>query len=208
MSYIHLLGEHMWEMTIFGESWFRPVLEPFVVPNWPILRAPSDLRGAKIVQHKLKMDSMHLFVHHPLSKNLFLKNTSFDPFLTQFWSQNNPFSKHLVTLEGPNGVKKGSLLRHHIFKAFCDYGEPNWFSMGSKRAHFTCLGTPNGLVSFLETHISDAFLTLCLFRKKPIFKAFSDLGGAKMPCTRLKKRSFNLFRHPKWPKTIFWKTHF
>ena len=29
--------------------------------------------------------------------------------------------------------------------------------MGSKCAHFTCLGTPNGLGSFLEKHIFDPF---------------------------------------------------
>ena len=40
------------------------------------------------------------------------------PFLTEFWSQNSPFSRHFVTLEGPK-----------------------WLAMGSKRAHFTCLGT-------------------------------------------------------------------
>ena len=44
-----------------------------------------------------------------------------------FWSQNSRFSVHFVTLEWPK-----------------------WLAMGSKWAHFTCLGTPNGLGSFLE----------------------------------------------------------
>ena len=30
---------------------------------------------------------------------------------------------------------------------------PKWLAMGSKWAHFTCLGTPNGLGSFLEKDI-------------------------------------------------------
>ena len=37
--------------------------EPFVVPKWPIFKALLALRGAKIAQHGLKMDSFHLFVH-------------------------------------------------------------------------------------------------------------------------------------------------
>ena len=35
----------------------------WVVPNWPIFKALSALRGAKIAQHGLKMGSFHLFVH-------------------------------------------------------------------------------------------------------------------------------------------------
>ena len=42
---------------------FDPFFEPFVVPNWPIFKALSALRGAKIAQHGLKMGSFHLFVH-------------------------------------------------------------------------------------------------------------------------------------------------
>ena len=62
----------------------------------------------------------------------FLAKDLFDPLLTHFWSQNNPFSRNFVTLEGPK-----------------------WLVVGSKRAHFTCLGTPNGLKSFLEKPIFD-----------------------------------------------------
>ena len=54
--------------------------------------------------------------------------------------------------------------------------------MGSKRAHFTCLCTPNGLGSFLEKHFFDPFLTHFLVAKQPIFKAFCDFEGAKMGC--------------------------
>ena len=62
MSCIHQSGHHNPRMTVFGEPLCRPIFEPFVVPNWPILKAPSNWRGAKNVQHKLKMDSLHLFV--------------------------------------------------------------------------------------------------------------------------------------------------
>ena len=60
----------------------------------------------------------------------FLEKHIFDPFLTGFWLQNNAFSRHSVTLEGPK-----------------------WRAMGSKGAHFTCWCTPNGLESFFgKTH--------------------------------------------------------
>ena len=81
----------------------------------------------------LKMGSFHLFVHPKRCRIIFGKTNFSDPFLTHFWSQNNPFSRHFVTLEGPK-----------------------WLAMGSKWAHFTCLCTPNGVGSFLEKQI---FLT-------------------------------------------------
>ena len=67
----------------------------------------------------------------------YLWGKNYDPLLIDFWSQNDPFSRHFVTLEGPK-----------------------WLAMGSKWAHFNCLGTPNGLVSFLEKPIFDPFLTI------------------------------------------------
>ena len=61
----------------------------------------------------LKMGSFQLFVHPKWSRIIFGK-THFDPLLTDFWSQNNPFSRHFVTLEWPK-----------------------WLAMRSKWAHFT-----------------------------------------------------------------------
>ena len=66
----------------------------------------------------------------PSGLGSFLENHIFDPFVTQFWSQNNPFLRHFVTLEWPNLL-----------------------NMGSKWAHYTCLATQNGLGSFFrKTH--------------------------------------------------------
>ena len=79
---------------------------------------------------------------------------------------------------------------------------------GPKWAHFTCLGTPNGLGSFLEMHIFDPFLTHFWSQNKSFFEAFCDFGGAKMACNGLKRRSFHLFVHPRWSRIIFGKTHF
>ena len=85
---------------------------------------------------------------------------------------------------------------------------PKWLAMGSKRAHFICLGTPKGLGSFLEKRTFDPFLTHFFVPKQPILKAFCDFGGAKMACNGLKRGSFHLFRHPKCSRIIFGKPHF
>ena len=80
MSCIHPFGHHNWTRIIFGKPWFWPAFEPFVVPNWPIFKALSALRGAKIAQHGLKMGSFHLFVHPQIVQKYLWKNT----FLIQF----------------------------------------------------------------------------------------------------------------------------
>ena len=115
----------------------------------------------------------------------FLEKHSFDPFLTHFWSWKNPFSRHFATLEGPK-----------------------WLAMGSKWAHFTCLGTPNGLGSFVEKHIFDPFVTHFLSQKNPIFKAFWDFRKAKTGHHELKPHQKHLFWHHMWSRFIFEKSHF
>ena len=74
-----------------------------MVPNWPIFKALSALRWAKIAQHGLKMGSFHLFVHlvH-LAFCVSLEKNIFDPFLTDFWSQKAPIFKAF----GDSGVAK------------------------------------------------------------------------------------------------------
>ena len=99
-----------------------------------------------------------------------LEKHTFDPFLTHFLSQNNPFSRHFLTLEGPKCLV-----------------------VGSKWAHFTCLGTPNGLGLFLEKPIFDPFFV----PKQPIFKAFWDFRRATTGRNELKTRQKHLFRHSK-----------
>ena len=85
---------------------------------------------------------------------------------------------------------------------------PKWLAVGSKWAHFTCLGTPNGVGSFLEKHFFDPFLSHFLVAKQPIFKAFCDFGVAKMACSGLKMGSFHLFWHSMWFEIIFGNTPF
>ena len=129
---------------------------------------------------------------NPNSPTVSLEKHIFDPFLIDFWSQNSPFSRHFVTLEWPK-----------------------WLAMGAKWAHFTYLGTPNGLGSFLEKHIFDPFFVA----KQPNFKAFWELGGP-IQATTSSKRAKNtcvgiscglgsflkkvVFSHPVDPVDPFW----
>ena len=72
----------------------------------------------------------------------------FNPINTHFWSQNDSFSRHFVTLEGPK-----------------------WLAMGSKRACFVSFGTSSGLGSFLEKHNFYPFPTHFLSQNNPTSSA-------------------------------------
>ena len=63
-----------------------------------------------------------------------LEKRVFDPFLTHFWSQNGPFSRHFGIFHRPKPV-----------------------ATGSKWAKTTCLSIINGPGSFLEKHVFDPF---------------------------------------------------
>ena len=57
----------------------------------------------------------------------FLGKHVFDPFLTHFWFQNGPFSRHFGIFHGPKCI-----------------------TTGPKRAKNTCLSIPSGLGTTLE----------------------------------------------------------
>ena len=120
--------------------------------------------------------------NHP---KLFREKHVFDPFLTDFWSQNSPFLRHFVTLEGPKGL-----------------------AMCSKRARFTCLGPRDGLGSFLEKQNFDPFLTHFLSQNNP--RHFAILGGPKRATTSSKGAKNTFFCIPcgrgSFLKTIFFCT--
>ena len=101
--------------------------------------------------------------------------------MTDFWSQNNPFSRHFVTLEWPK-----------------------WLAMGSKRAHFTCLGTPNGVGSFLEKHIFDPFLS----QNSPFSRHFGILGRPKRTTTSSNCSRNSCFGIPCGPRSFLKKVNF
>ena len=165
---------------------FTPVFdlefEPFVVPNSPTFKPFSALRGAIIAHYGLNLGSFHWFVH-PNSPKVSLEKHNFDPFMTDFWSQDSPLSRHFVTLEWPKCL-----------------------AMGSKRAHFTCLCTPNGLGALLEKHIFDPFLTLFLSLNSPFSRLFGILGGPKRATTDSKHAKITCFGVPCGPRSFFEKS--
>ena len=81
---------------------------------------------------------------------------------------------------------------------------PKSLTMGSKRAHFTCLCTPNGLVIILEKRVFDPFLTL-FGPQKAHFQGFLEFWSVITGHHGLKTGQKHLFGHPKWSRNKFGK---
>ena len=88
----------------------------------------------------------------------------FDSFLTHFWSQDSPFSRHFGSLHGPKRV-----------------------TTGSKWAKTTCLSIPNGPGSLLEKCVFDPFWTHCWSQKGPFSRHFGIFRGPKHATTGSKR---------------------
>ena len=80
--------------------------------------------------------------------------------------------------------------------------------MGSKWAHFTCLGTPNGLVSFLEKQLFDTFLNHFLSHSSPFSRHFGILGGPRRATTSSKHAQNTCFGIPCGPGSFLEKAIF
>ena len=158
-----------------------------MVPNWPIFKALGLERGQNCSTWA-QNGPIPLVCAPPIVQRYLWKKPIFDSFLTDFSSRNSPFSRHFVTLEWPK-----------------------WLAMGSKRAHSTCLGTPNGLGSFLEQHIFDPFWS----RNSPFSRHFGTLEGPKWLAMGSKWAHFTCLGTPnglgsfleKYTYDPFW-THF
>ena len=87
-----------------------------------------------------------------------------DPFLTHFWSQNGPFSRHFGSFHGPKHV-----------------------TTGSKWAKTTCLSIINGPRSFLKKRVFDPFLTHCWSPNGPFSRHFGIFHGPKRATTGSKR---------------------
>ena len=88
----------------------------------------------------------------------------FDPFLTHFWSQNGPFSRH-----------------------FGIFHEPKLVATGSKWAQTTCLSIINGPRSLLQKRLFDPFLTHCWSQNGPFSRHFGIFHGPKRATTGSKR---------------------
>ena len=85
-----------------------------------------------------------------------LEKRVFDPFLTHFWSQNGPFSRHFGIFHGPKHV-----------------------TTGSKWAKNTCPSIPNGPASLLEKGVFDPFWTHFWSQNGPFSRHFGIFQGPK-----------------------------
>ena len=93
-----------------------------------------------------------------------LEKRVFDPFLTHFWSQNGPFSRH-----------------------FGIFHEPKLVATGSKWAKTTCLSIINGPGSLLEKRVFHPFLTHCWSQNGPFSRHFGIFHGPKRATTGSKR---------------------
>ena len=93
-----------------------------------------------------------------------LEKRVFDPFFTQFCSQNGPFSRH-----------------------FGIFHEPKRVTTGSKWAKTTCLSIINGLGSFLKKRVFDPFFTQCWSQNGPFSRHFGIFHGPKRATTGSKR---------------------
>ena len=111
-------------------------------------------------QNGLKMGSFHPFVHPKWSRMSFGK-MRFDSFLTHFWSQNSPFSRHF-------GISGG----------------PKWATTSSKQSKNTCFSITHGVGSFLKKVIFCPYWTLLTHLGTHLFRfelaACRSLLGLRM----------------------------
>ena len=100
----------------------------------------------------------------PIGVGSLLENHVFDPFLTHFWSQNGPISRHFGILHGPKCVTTGSRWTKHI-----------------------CLSIPNGPGSLLEKRFFDPFLTHFWSQNGAFSRHFGVFRGPKHATTGSKR---------------------
>ena len=156
-----------------------------MVPNWPNFQGPFGLEWGQNCSKWAQNGLIPIVCGPPNNPKVCFEKHTFHPFLTHFWSQNSPFSRHFVTLQ-----------------------RPKWLAMGSKRAHFTCSCTPNGLGSVLENPIFDPFVTHFWSQNSPFSRHFGIFRRATTGHHELKTRQKHFFWHSMWSRIIFEKSHF
>ena len=128
---------------------------PFLLLKRPLFKEFWGFHGPKPVRmgSKWAKNTCPSIPHGPGS---LLEKCVFDPFLTHFWSRNDPFSRHFGIFHGPKHV-----------------------TTGSKWAKNTCLSIPNGPGSLEEKRVFDPFLTHFWFQKGPFSRHIVIFQGPK-----------------------------
>ena len=107
-----------------------PLLTYFWSQNGPLSRQYGIFHSPKCVTTGSKR-AKKTCLSIPNGLGSLLEESIFDPFLTHFWSQNSPFSRHFGILHGSKRI-----------------------TTGSKRAKITCLSITSGLGTSLEKMFS------------------------------------------------------
>ena len=148
----------------------KHVLDPFLTNFWsqngPFSNHFGIFHGPKRVTTGSKW-AKNTCLSIPNGPGSLLEKRIFDPFLTHFWSQNGPFSRHFGIFHGPKRV-----------------------TTGSKWAKNTCLSIPNSLGSFLEKRVLDPFLTHFWSQNGPFSRHLGIFHGPQR-VTRGWKRAKN-----------------
>ena len=137
------------EKRVFGP--FSPIFAPKTAPFQGILGFPN---GPKPVPMGSKL-AKNTCLSIPNGSGSFLEKCIFDPFLTLFGSQNDPFSRHFGIFYGPKRA-----------------------TTGSKPAKNGCLSIRSGLGTTLEKIIFFAPWTLV---DPPLAPALRELGCPPAP---------------------------
>ena len=142
---------------------FDQLFTHFCSQKRPLFKEYWDSHGPKPVQMGSKW-ARNTCLSIPNGPRSLLEKCVFDPFLTHFWSQNGPFSRHFGIFHGPK----------HI-------------TTGSKWAKNICLSIPNGPGSLLEKCVSDPFSTHFLSHNGPFSRHFGIFHGPKRATTGSKR---------------------
>ena len=162
----------------------NPNPNPFLVPQRPIFKAYGILHGPKRATTGSKRPE-NTCLSTPNGPGSLLEKHCFDPFLTHFWSQTSPFSRHFWIFHGPKRV-----------------------TAGSKWAKNTCLSIPYGPGSLLEKSGFDPFLTHFWSHNGPFSRHFGILGGRKRATTGSKWPKNTCLSIPSGLGTILKTNHF
>ena len=111
-----------------------------------------------------------------------LEKCVFDPFSTNFWSPNGPFSRHIGIFHGPKRV-----------------------TTCSKHAKNTCLTITNGAASIVEKHILDPFLTHFWSQNGPFTSHFGIFHGPKRVTTGSKRAKNTCLSITNGPRSLLEK---
>ena len=130
-----------------------PFFTQFCSQSGPFSRHLGIFHGPKHVSTNSKW-AKNTCLSIPNGVQSILEKHVFDPFLTHFWSQNGPCSRHLRIFQGPKRV-----------------------TTGSKWAKITCLSIPSGAGALLEKRVFDPFLNHYWSQTGPFSRHFGIFMG-------------------------------